>query len=87
MFNPTEPVTPKAVAHWFGVTPQAIHNWARRELSWTDENGNPRTLEPADHNGPRDGARYWLHDLRQAEAAARSQKQRCRRDPRKMATA
>jgi hypothetical protein len=79
MFNPNEPVTPKAVARWFGITPQAIHMWVQRELTWTDHNGEPRKLEPADYNGPRGGARYWISDLRQAEKAARSKTQRCRR--------
>jgi hypothetical protein len=79
MFNPDEPVTPKAVARWFGITPNAIHNWARRGITWTDEHGELRTLEPADHNGPRDGARYWIADLRNAEMAARSKTQRSRR--------
>jgi len=74
MFNPDEPVPPRAVARWFGVTPQAIHNWAR--------NGH---LTPADHNGPRGGARYWIADLREAELRARSQTQRSRR--RQLATA
>lgn len=79
MLNPAEPVSPKAVARWFGVTPQAIHNWARRGITWTDEHGEQRTLRPADFNGPRDGARYWLHDLRCAEKAAREQTQRSHR--------
>jgi DNA-binding transcriptional MerR regulator len=68
MFNPDEPVTPKAVARWFGVTPNAIHNWARRGQ-----------LEPVDFAGPRGGARYRLSDLRQAEMAARSKTQRSHR--------
>lgn len=79
MLDPTEPVSPLAVADWFGVTSQAIHNWARRRLTWTDEHGKVCTLEPADHNGPRGGARYWLADLRHAEKAAREQTQRSRR--------
>jgi len=68
MLDPNEPVTPKAVARWFGVTPNAIHNWARRGQ-----------LTPADFNGPRGGARYWITDLRQAEVAARSKTQRSHR--------
>lgn len=80
MFDPNEPVTPKAVARWFGVTPQAIHNWARRGLTWI-ENGELRTLEPVDYEGPRDGARYLVKDLRQAEKAAREQTQRSHRRP------
>jgi hypothetical protein len=82
-----EPVSPTAVARWFGVTPQAIHNWARRGLTWTDEHGHERTLTPADYNGPRDGARYWLDDLRQAEKAAREKTRHSHRRPLELATA
>lgn len=71
MFNPDEPVSPAAVARWFGVTPQAIHMWAK--------NGY---LKPADHKGKRGGARYWLHDLRNAEKRAREQTRYSHRGPR-----
>jgi hypothetical protein len=85
--KPEQPVSPRAVAGWFGVTPQAIHNWARRGVTWTDHDGNQRTLEPADFEGPREGARYWLSDLRCAEKAAREQTQRSHRKPRELAPA
>jgi hypothetical protein len=72
MFDPGRPVSPTEIAHWFGVTPQAIHMWAKRGY-----------LTPADHRGKRDGARYWIKDLREAEMRARSQTQRSHRVPRR----
>lgn len=82
-FDPNRPVSPTEIARWFGVTPQAIHMWVRNGITWTDENGEERRLEPADFKGARKGARYWIKDLRQAEVAARSQTQRSHRGPRK----
>ena len=60
MLDPGRPVSPTEIAHWFGVTPQAIHRWAQRGL-----------ITPADHNGRLGGARYWLTDLREAEKQTR----------------
>lgn len=67
MFDPGRPVSPTEIAHWFGVTPQAIHRWAQRGL-----------ITPADHGGRRGGARYWLADLREAEKATRENPQSSR---------
>lgn len=68
MFDPGRPVSPTEIYQWFGLpSPQAIYMWAQRGL-----------ITPADHDGRRGGARYWISDLRGAEKATRENRKSSR---------
>ena len=63
------PVTLTDAAPYLGRPRSTLACWVHR--GWITTEGEHRTLTLVDHKGPRRSARYWLHELQQAELDTR----------------
>lgn len=59
------PITIADAAPYLGRPRTTVAGWARR--GWQDRDGVKHTIQPVDHEGRYNAARYWLRDLQQAE--------------------
>jgi hypothetical protein len=63
------PITISDAAPYLGRPRPTVASWALR--GWTDQNGIHHTIQPVDHKGRYNAARYWLSDLQRAELDTR----------------
>lgn len=78
--NP-QPITISDAAAYFGLPRSTVACWAHR--GWTDTEGNKHTVDPLDHKGLNNAARYQLPELQAAEFHTRHNRRRShRRNPR-----
>lgn len=79
------PITISDAAPYLGRPRTTVACWATR--GWRDHNGDHQTIEPVDHKGRNNAARYWLSDLQQAELDTRQSDWSQRSHRRQRATA